>query len=103
MSTSSEMDTERLPSGGSSNRRKTDSGAVSLSRPSSCQAMRVSIALLCPKREAIAAAAGLRSDTLFQYLNGRREAPPPVRRVLAGLLREQSENLLIAAAGLEDS
>ena len=101
MPTSLKAGGKGLPSGCSSNGRKTASGAVSLSCPSSCQALRASFALLCPRREAIAAAAGLRLDTLFQYLNGRREAPPAVRRVLADLLREQSRNLLVAASGLE--
>jgi len=90
-----------LPSGRSATGHKTASGAVSRSRPASCQAFRAGVALFCPKRAQIADAIGIKYDTFNQFLNGRVKTPPAVTRVLADLLREQSKNLLIAASGLE--
>ncbi len=92
---------KRLPSGRSSNGRKTASGAVSFSPPRPGLALRAGVSLLCPRKTLIAGAMGVRVTTFKHYLNGRREPPPAVNRVLADLLREQSRNLLIAASGLE--
>lgn len=104
MSSRSDAGVEGLPSAGFSAgaTRKTGHGAaVSFPHPSSAQPLRVAIDLACPTRSAVIDAAGVKLNTFNAYLIGRRRVPPAVTRVLAGMLREQSAALLVAAAGLE--
>jgi hypothetical protein len=46
---------------------------------------------------------GLRLPTFHKYIQDERRVPRAVTGVLAGMLREQSDNLLVAAEALEAS
>jgi hypothetical protein len=67
------------------------------------EALRIAIDTASPTIGSIARAAGLRRGTLYNYLLEQRDAPPAVRIVVADILREQSERLLIVADRLSPS
>lgn len=77
---------------------------LSLDQRSQAHALfRVAIGLACPTREVIAETIGLTRPALNNYLQGDRRVPMRVNAVLSNVLREHSQNLLVAAEAIDAS